>query len=112
MTCKKGAALTTNQATSTAADAVPAARSAPDARATVALPSMPTSVAIPVAGDHELACPAGDVGLHVHHIGAVDQWRVGACHSIGGLGDGQALAGERGLGDLQPLAPVPTRAYP
>ena len=35
MTCKKGAALTTNQATSTAAGAVPAARSAPDARATL-----------------------------------------------------------------------------
>jgi isoamylase len=33
--------VTTNQATSTAAGAVPAARSAPDARATVALPGMP-----------------------------------------------------------------------
>jgi hypothetical protein len=33
--------VTTNQATSTAADAVPAARSAPDARATVALPGKP-----------------------------------------------------------------------
>ena len=33
--------MTTNQATSTAAGAVPAARSAPDARATVALPGMP-----------------------------------------------------------------------
>jgi isoamylase len=40
MTCKKGAAVTANQATSTAAGAVPAARSAPDARATVALPGM------------------------------------------------------------------------
>jgi len=40
---------------------------------------MPTSVAIPVAGDHELACPAGDVGLHVHHIGAVRASGLGQC---------------------------------
>ena len=49
----------------------------------------------------ELARAAGDVGVHVHHVGPVAERRVGARHRLGALGDGQALPGQRGLVDLQ-----------
>ena len=52
--------------------------------------------------DHELARTARDFGVHVHHAGPVAEGRVGVRHGAGGLGDGQALPGQRGLGDLQP----------
>jgi hypothetical protein len=55
----------------------------------------------PGRGDHELARATGDVGIHVHHVGAVAERRVGARHGLGALGDGQALPRQRGLVDLQ-----------
>ena len=55
----------------------------------------------PGRGDHELARAPGDAGVHVHHVGPVAQRCVGAGHGVGGLGDGQALPGQRGLVDLE-----------
>jgi len=55
----------------------------------------------PGRGDHELAGTAGDIGVHVDHVGPVPQRRAGTRHGLRALGDGQALAGQRGLGDLQ-----------
>ena len=52
-------------------------------------------------GDDELPRTAGHIGVHVDHVGPVAQRRVRIRHRVDALGDGQALPGERGLGDLQ-----------
>ena len=66
------------------------------------MPEMwPTSVSMPVGRDDELAGPARDVGVHVHHVRAVAQRGVRCLHQVDALADGQALAGQRGLGDLE-----------
>ena len=66
------------------------------------IPEMwPTSVAMPGRGDDELARPARDVGVHVDHVGAVAERRVGRRDRLDALADRQALAGQRRLGDLE-----------
>jgi len=55
----------------------------------------------PGGGDHELARAAGDVGVHVRHVGTVTEGRAGARHRLGAFGGGQALPGQRGLVGLQ-----------
>ncbi len=55
----------------------------------------------PGRGDDEVTRAAGDVGVHVHHVGPVAQRRADARHRLGALGDGQALPGQRRLVDLQ-----------
>jgi hypothetical protein len=55
----------------------------------------------PGRGDDELARAAGDVGVHVHHVGPVAERRAGARYRLGALGGGHALPGQRGLVDLQ-----------
>ena len=55
----------------------------------------------PGRGDHEHARPAGDRGVHVHHVGPVAQRHVGFPDRGRALRDRQALPGQLGLGDLQ-----------
>ena len=55
----------------------------------------------PDPGDHELPGTAGDIGVHVHHVGSVAQRCVRLRHRVDALGDGQAFPGERRLGHLQ-----------
>jgi hypothetical protein len=51
--------------------------------------------------DDELAGAAGHVRVHVDHVGSVAERRVRRRHGLHALRHGQALAGERRLGDLQ-----------
>ena len=55
----------------------------------------------PGRGDDELARPAGDRGVHVHHVGPVAQRHVGFPDRGRAFRDRQALPGQLGLGDLQ-----------
>jgi hypothetical protein len=69
----------------------------------------------PGRGDHELARPAGDRGVHVHHVGPVAQRHVGFPDSGRALRDRQALPGQLGLGHLQrgrPEQPAVSRNDP
>ena len=66
------------------------------------IPEMcPTSVAIAGGGDDELAGAAGDVGVHVDHVGAVAERRIGRVDGLDALAHRKALARQRGLRDLQ-----------
>ena len=51
--------------------------------------------------DDELARASRDVRVHVDHVGAVAEGDVGARHDLDRLRDRQALAGQRGLRDLE-----------
>ena len=61
----------------------------------------PTSVAMPVAVTMNSPGAAGDVGVHVDHVGAVAERRVRRRDRSTPLRHRQALAGERRLGDLE-----------
>ena len=62
----------------------------------------PTSVAMPVAVTTKLAGAARHVRVHVDHVGAVAERRVGRRRRASTpLRDRQALAGQRRLGDLE-----------
>ena len=52
-------------------------------------------------GHDEGAGAAGDVGVHVDHVGPVAERRVDLGHRVDALGHRQALAGERGLRHLE-----------
>ena len=52
-------------------------------------------------GDDQLAAAAGDRGVHVGHAGPVAERDVVTRHRVDRLADRQALAGERGLLDLE-----------
>ncbi len=60
----------------------------------------PTSVAIPVVDDEDRAGAAGDLAVHERHVHAVAEGGVGG-DRVHLLGRGDALAGERGLVDLE-----------
>ena len=51
--------------------------------------------------DEERPGAAGDVRVHVDHVRPVAERRVGGVDRVDALGDRQALAGQRRLGDLE-----------
>ena len=51
--------------------------------------------------DDELSGPARRVRVHEDHVGPVTQGNVLAVHRVDPLGHGNALAGERGLGNFE-----------
>jgi hypothetical protein len=55
----------------------------------------------PGGGNDEPARPAGRVRVHVDHPGPVAERHLAALDRLHALGHRQALAGQRGLGDLQ-----------